>query len=313
MLSFFQAIVLGLVQGITEILPVSGLGHAVLIANLFNWHEVTRQITADQSAYISLLTLSQLTAAAALLLFYRSQWLRLARSLMHSLRERKAGREVAAHDYDAKLAWLLVAAAVPAILITLACNYGFRQLFASGFFAIVFVIINGVLLIKGDKRLAQTALQRPRQRRPEQTAETLAATKTARLISDHVSLGRAAVVGIIQCGALVAGLSRTGLTMLAGVRQGLEHQTAVRFALLLLTPVLLVNGLLGLPSLTNSTVMAGSRAPIIVGGLLAGLAAYFSIRFLDAYAERHSFRRFGFYCIGAGLTLLLVSIIRGAA
>ena len=306
MLSYFQAILLGLVQGITELFPVSSLGHSVLIANLFNWHELTKQQTADNSPFLSLLIMMHVATALALLIFYRLEWIRVVKGFVRSLQTRDL-----THDSDARLAWLLIAATIPAGLIGVVFEHTFRAVFAQGFFAMIFLAINGVMLIKGDKLVSQAELNRPRRRR-NQASEQLAATKTVRMVSDHLSLGRAGLIGVAQTGALFAGISRSGITMLAGLRSGLDHQDSARFSFLLATPIILAAGLYKLPSFLSAS-NDSIRPQILAGSVVAGVAAYVSVRYLDKYFQNRSLRPFGLYCIGFAIFFLLVSIIRGAS
>lgn len=306
MLSYLQAIILGLVQGITELFPVSSLGHSVLIANLFGWHDLSSQQTAKQSVFLDLLIMMHVATAIALIIFYRAQWARIVKGFIRSLRSREL-----THDSDAKLAWLLIAATIPAGLIGLVFEHALRKEFATAFFAIVFIIINGIMLLKGDKLVTKAELARPRRRRGADVDE-LATSKTARVVSDHLTFGRAALIGVAQIGALLAGISRSGITMLAGLRSGLGHQDAARFSFLLATPIILAAGLYKLPEVMGPT-STHVRGPIVVGSLLSGIAAYFSVRFLDKYFRGRSLRPFGWYCIGFGLFMLLVGIIHGAS
>ena len=306
MLTYLQAILLGLIQGITELFPISSLGHSVLIANLFNWHSLTNQETAKASPFISLLIMMHVATAIALIIFYRKEWVRIAKGFFRSLKTKDV-----THDSDARLAWLLIAATIPAGLIGLVFEHKLRAVFAQGFFAIVFIILNGIMLIKGDKLVTQSELNRPRRRRSEE-GEELAANKTVRMVSDHLTFKRAVIIGVAQIGALFAGISRSGITMLAGLRFGLEHQDAARFSFLLATPIILLAGLYKLPDFFSAAVQP-IRGQILAGSLVAGIAAYFSVRFLDKYFKDRSLRPFGIYCIAFGLFVLLVSIIRGAS
>ena len=306
MLSYFQAIILGLVQGITELFPVSSLGHSVLIVNLFGWRNLSSQETARQSPFLSLLVMMHVATAIALIIFYRKEWVRIVKGLFRSLRTKNIQ-----DDSDAKLAWLLIAATIPAGLIGIIFEHSLRKVFATAFFAIIFLIINGIMLIKGDKLVTKAELARPR-RRQATGVDELAAAKTLRVVSDHLTLGRAILIGVAQIGALFAGISRSGITMLAGLRSGLDHQDAARFSFLLATPIILAAGVYKLPSVL-SPANHGIRGPILVGSILAGLGAYFSVRFLDKYFRGKSLRPFGFYCIGFGLFMLVVGIIHGAS
>lgn len=305
MLSYFQALILGLIQGVTELFPVSSLGHAVLVVNLFGWHNLASQETARQSAFLDLLVMMHVATAIALIIFYREQWVRIVKGFFRSLRTKDL-----AYDSDAKLAWLLIAATIPAGLIGVVFDHALRKEFATAFFAIVFIIINGIMLLKGDKLVTKAELERPRRRR-HAGGDELMAVKTARVVSDHLTIGRAVLIGIAQIGALFAGISRSGITMLAGLRSGLDHQDAARFSFLLATPIILGAGLYKLPDVLGPA-SAGIRGQIFAGSVLAGIGAYFSVRYLDKYFRNRSLRPFGWYCIGFGVFMLLVGIIHGA-
>lgn len=304
MLTYLQAIILGIVQGVTELFPVSSLGHAVLIVNLFGWNNLSRQETAGSSAFLNLLVMMHVATAIALIIFYRSQWVRIAKGFLRSIKTKDV-----ATDSDAKLAWLLIAATVPAGLIGLVFEHKLRAAFATAFFAIVFIIINGIMLIKGDNLVTKSELTRPRRRRGADGDELVAA-KTSRVVSDHLTFARAGLIGVAQIGALFAGISRSGITMLAGLKSGLEHQDAARFSFLLATPIILAAGIYKLPSVLSSSQPKG---PVLVGSLLAGIGAYLSVRFLDKYFRGKSLRPFGWYCIGFGIFMLIVGVIRGAS
>jgi len=305
MLTYLQAIILGVFQGVTELFPVSSLGHSVLLANLFGWHNLSSQETADSSTFLNLLVMMHVATAIALIIFYRNEWVRIVRGFFRSLQARTV-----THDSDAKLAWLLIAATIPAALIGFIFEHKLRAMFATAFFAIVFIIINGIMLIKGDKLVTKAELNRPR-RRQGVNADELAVSKTARVVSDRLTFERAVLIGCAQIGALFAGISRSGITMLAGLRSGLEHQDAARFSFLLATPIILGAGIYKLPGVLSAH--NGTMGPILVGSLLSGIGAYLSVRFLDKYFRGRSLKPFGWYCIGFGVFMLLVSIIHGAS
>lgn len=305
MLTYFQAIILGVVQGVTELFPVSSLGHSVLIVNLFGWKNLSSQQTADHSPLLTLLVMMHVATAIALIIFYRQQWARIVKGFMRSLKTKNVQQ-----DSDAKLAWLLIAATIPAGLIGIVFEHKLRAAFATAFFAIVFIIINGVMLLKGDTLVTKAELNRPRRRLGVDSNE-LATSRTARVVSDRLTFGRALLIGTVQIGALFAGISRSGITMLAGLRSGLDHQDAARFSFLLATPIILAAGIYKLPSVLGSAGN-GIHGQILVGSLLAGVGAYVSVRFLDKYFRGKSLRPFGWYCIGFGLLMLLISIIHGA-
>lgn len=307
MLSYLQAIILGIVQGVTELFPVSSLGHSVLLANLFGWSNLEHQESASGSTFLNFLVMMHVFTAIALIIFYREQWVRVVKGFFRSVQSKDL-----THDSDAKLAWLLIAATVPAGLIGLVFEHKLRANFANATFAIFFLIINGIMLLKGDKLVTKAEINRPRRRRNEAApADDMSVSKTARVVSDHLTFRRAIMIGVAQIGALFPGISRSGITMLVGLRSGLEHQDAARFSFLLATPIILLAGLYKLPSVLSDS--SASMGPILVGSLLAGIFAYLSVRYLDKYFQGRSLRPFGWYCISFGVFMLIVGIIHGAA
>jgi undecaprenyl-diphosphatase len=307
MITYFQAIVLAIIQGVTELFPISSLGHSVLIANLFGWHNLIKQETASESGFLSFLVMLHLATAFALLVFYRKEWVRIIKGFFRSLKTKDV-----THDNDAKLAWLLVAATIPAGLTGLIFEHALRTQFAKPFFACIFLIINGVLLIKGDKLVKVAQLHRPRARKQAVAAtDEHAMNTTTQMVSDRLTFGRAALIGLAQVGALFAGISRSGVTMLAGLRSGLNHQDAARFSFLLATPIILAAGLYKMHDFVGSNG-DGIRGQVAVGGVVAGIAAYLTVRYLDKYFQDRSLRPFGVYCICAGVFMLLLGIWRGA-
>lgn len=309
MLTYLQAIILGLVQGVTELFPVSSLGHAVLIADLFGWNNLSDQTTAHSSTFLNLIVMIHVATAIALLIFYRAQWVRIVKGFFRSVDVQKRTVTIG-QDSDAKLAWLLIAATIPAGLIGLIFEHALRKEFATAFFAIIFIILNGIMLLKGDKMVTRAELERPRRRRGADSDE-LSVAKTARVISDHLTIQRAVLIGVAQIGALFAGISRSGITMIVGLRSGLDHEDAARFSFLLATPIILLAGIYKLPDVIAHAGKYGGQ--ILVGSLLAGIAAYLSVRYLDKYFRNKSLRPFGWYCIGFGVFMLLVSIIHGSS
>ena len=275
MITYLQAIILGLLQGVTELFPISSLGHSVLIAYLFGWHNLLKAETANESGFLAFLVILHVFTAIALLIFYRTEWVRIVRGFFRSLKTKKIEG-----DNDAKLAWLLAAATVPAGLTGLIFEHTLRTQFAKPFAAVVFIIINGFILIQGDKVVKVAQRQRPRQRKADADVDELETGKTAQMVSDHLGFGRAMLIGVAQIGALFAGISRSGITMIAGLRSGLSHQDAARFSFLLATPIILAAGVYKLHDFFGANG-DGIRNQALVGGLVAGIAAYFTVRYLD--------------------------------
>jgi undecaprenyl-diphosphatase len=306
MITFLQAIILGIVQGVTSLFPVSGLGHSLLVADLLRWHNILGQAASSSSALYSFLAISQLAVAIALILFYRQTWAALLGGLRRSLQQ----RAIPAHDSNARLAYVVLIATVVACLLWLIFGRALQTQVATSFFAIVFIIVNGIILLKEDKPAKVLQGDRPRRRR--QPGEVLAANRTSQLISDHIDARRAALFGALQLSAVLPGLSRVGLSMVVAMRSGLDRQTALRFSFLLTTPLLFIAGLSKL-SVLWSAHAASVRGQTLLGAVIAGIVAYFAVRFLDTYFTNRTLRPFGLYCIIAGCVVLLASVIHGAS
>ncbi len=295
MITYLQALILGLLQGVTELFPISSLGHSVVLAWLFNWHGILASESKSESFFLSFLVALHVATAIALIIFYRDSWIRIVKGFFGSLQKQRI------HNADAKLAWLLLAATVPAGVFGLAFEHMLRTQFAKPLSAIIFLIINGFLLLIGDRYLAKHA--GPTAGRSER--------KTAEAVEQNITFVRAMIIGVAQIGALFAGISRSGITMISGLYSGLNHEDAARFSFLLATPIILGAGIIKLPDFFANQLDAGARGQILVGAVAAGIAAYLAVRFLDKYFQNKTLRPFGFYCIGFGVLMLLVGLVRG--
>jgi undecaprenyl-diphosphatase len=299
MLTYFQAIVLGLLQGISELFPISSIGHLVVLPWLFGWHGIVAAESQSESYFLSFLVLLHVGTAIALLIFYRKTWLRIIKGFFASL----GIGQPKVMNADGRLAWLLLAATIPAGIIGLVFEHKLRTQFAKPVLAMIFLIINGCILLAGDRYQ-----QRHGQRRRVGTEPSM--TSTAQQVSQKLTLRRASLIGVAQVGALIAGISRSGITMVSGLYSGLNNEDAARFSFLLATPIILGAGLVKLPDFF-SNLDAHVRGQIVLGGVAAAIAAYFAVRYLDKYFQNKSLRPFGWYCIIAGVALLLLGVVRG--
>ncbi|HEY5442381.1 MAG TPA: undecaprenyl-diphosphate phosphatase, partial [Candidatus Saccharimonadales bacterium] len=226
MITYFQAIIIGLLQGVSELFPVSSLGHSVLVPWLLNWHIILADQSKSESFYLSFVVVLHVATATALLIFYRHTWARIIKGFFSSLGKRRIDSP------DARLAWLLLAATAPAGVIGLAFEHELRTQFAKPLSAIIFLFINGCILLLGDHHIKQA---RGRQSYKQ--------TTTTQNVSAKLTLGRAAIIGVAQIGALFAGISRSGITMVSGLYSGLNHEDAARFSFLLATPIIFGAGI----------------------------------------------------------------------
>jgi undecaprenyl-diphosphatase len=282
-ISYFQAVVLGLLQGVAEPFPVSSLGHGVVAPKLFGW-----DIHQNDTFFLTFLVATHLATAIVLLFFFLRDWVRIARGLGRSLRDREIGTD----DADARLGWLLVVGTVPAGILGLALEHPLRTLFASPQTAAAFLILNGVLLL-GFERL----------RRRAPAPDDWRGDGDERIAK--LSWRQAIAVGTAQAAALIPGISRSGVTMGGGLMVGLSNEDAARYAFLLATPIIGAAALLKLPELFGPDG-DGVRGPALVGGLCAAVTTYFAVKFLLKFFETNRLTPFGVYCIAAGSILTLI-------
>ncbi len=291
MITFFQAIVIGLLQGVTELFPISSLGHSVLLTDLFGWNNLLKQ-QSQEGFFLSFLVILHLATALALLIFYRKEWINITKGFFTSVKKRRAE-----NSYE-KLVWLLIIATIPVGLMGLILEHSLRTQFAKPMAAAVFLTINGFILLAGDR-----ALKASKKRNDYSLDQT---TKNA----SKLSPAKAIAIGISQVGALFAGISRSGITMVSGLYSGLDHEDAARFSFLLATPIIFAAGIYKLPDFFGP-LSAGARPQILVGGLAAGIAAYLSVRYLDKYFKDKSLKPFAIYCLAFGGFMILFQAFHG--
>jgi undecaprenyl-diphosphatase len=274
-ITYFQGAMLGLLQGVSELFPISSLGHSVILPQLLGWN-----IHQDDPYFLTFLVATHIATALVLVGFFRHDWWRILKGLGRSLRD----REIAATDADAKLAWLLIVGTIPAGILGIALQDYLRSIFASAQSAAIFLGLNGVLLF-GAELL--------RRRAPEVSMDD--DTRIARTVTWR----NAFTVGAAQALALIPGFSRSGAAMGGGLLVGLSHKDAARFAFLLATPIILAAGVLKLPELAGSQGN-GVRGPAAVGAVCSAVTAYLAVRFLMRYFETRTLTPFAVYCLCAG-------------
>ena len=288
LISYPQAALLGLLQGFSELFPISSLGHSVILPRLLGWN-----IHQNDAYFVTFLVATHLATALVLLAFFWHDWVRILRGLGRSLQNREIG-----DDHDARLGWLLVVGTVPAGILGLLLEHALRDLFASARSAAFFLIINGFMLY-GAERLRRRAQAAAAEGDPEGSDERIA---------ERVSWLGALAVGAAQAVALVPGFSRSGATMGGGLLVGLSNEDAARFAFLLATPIIGAAAILKLPDLFGSSGN-GVRGPALVGALCSAVTAYLAIRFLMKYFETNRLTPFAAYCVAAGAAASLYFVL----
>ncbi len=285
-----QAIILGLLQGVTELFPISSLGHTVLFPTLFGWHGLVKAQSESESYWLALVVMLHVGSALGLLIYYRHDWVQIVSAFLRTLRKRRA------ETPTERLAWLIVVASIPAGILGLIFEHPLRTLTAKPTVAAVFLMINGGVLFAAE------AFRRRAEVRSLAQREGAKADGGREL--DTLEYREAAVIGVAQSTALVAGISREGVTMGAGLARGLDHGDSARFAFLLATPIILAAGLFKLPDLTGP-LGAGVRGQALVACLSAAVAALFSVRFLVQYFKTRTLIPFAIYCVVFGGAMVI--------
>jgi undecaprenyl-diphosphatase len=291
MISYFQAIIMGLLQGVTELFPVSSLGHSVIFPSLFGWHNLAAAQAAPESFFLAFLVALHVGTALALVGVFWKDWVRIVSAFFRSIAKRKV------ETSDERLAWLLVIATIPAGILGILLEHELRVVFAKPLAASIFLIVNGGILATGER------LRRRAEVRAVAVKHGLNPDDQSRRL-DTMEFKEAGVIGVAQTGALFAGISRSGITMVAGLLRGLDHEDAARFSFLLATPIILAAGLYKIPDLLGP-LGNGVRGQALVGGLFAALAAFVSVKFLLRYFETRTLTPFAIYCAVFGAAMVI--------
>jgi undecaprenyl-diphosphatase len=277
--TFVQAMLLAVLQGVSELFPVSSLGHTVLLPPLLHWG-----INQADESFLAFVVILHLGTAVALLVFYREEWVRIARALVASI---VRGR--LSDDRDERIGWLLVVGTVPVGILGVLLQGPVRALFASPIPVAAFLMVNAFVMFGGEELRRR---QHARQDRPPKPIERL-------------TWREGLLVGVAQSLALLPGISRSGSSIVAGLLADLDHEDAARYAFLLATPVIFAASLLEVPKLFEPGVTIGP-VEALAGCLVAGVTAYASVAFLTRYFRHNDLRPFGWYCLVAGAVALLL-------
>ena len=338
-MSYLQAFVIALVQGVTELFPVSSLGHSVLLPAWIggSWQILVTQSSqpnSESSFYLSYIVALHCATALALMWFFRADWARVIRGFVRSLRRSLRQRHLAVADTDERLAWMIVFATIPVGLTGVALEHTFRTVFAKPLAAGFFLLVNGLILAGAEiLRRSRARRSHPSSVRAVDPAPAMAAAAPARVAavvptatgrphshrkttggraraeidaagqSDRriaaMSYGDAVLIGGFQIAALLAGISRSGVAMAGGLWRGLDHEDAARFAFLLATPVILAAGVLKVPSLLGPSG-AHIHGQVVLGIVVTGVSAYLSVRFLVRWFQTRTLTPFAVYCLVVG-------------
>lgn len=303
-LTYPEALVVGAFQGVTELFPVSSLGHSVLVPALVGgrWAR-DLSVSRPESPYLAFIVGLHVATAAALLVFFWRDWLRIIGGFFTSVWHRRI------ETPDERLAWLIVLATIPVGISGLLLEHLFRTTLGRPVPAAVFLTLNGLLLYGGERLRRRTAEPSDKSVAPAagQPEAQLALASDRRLAG--LSFRRGTLIGTAQVLALLPGISRSGVTMVAGLLRGLSHEDAARFSFLLATPVILAAGALKLPDLAGP-LGRGITGQVLLGSVASFASAYAAVRFLTRYFRTRTLTPFAVYCSVAGLASLVVLSVR---
>jgi undecaprenyl-diphosphatase len=291
--SYFQAIVLGVLQGVTELFPISSLGHTVLFPTLFGWNALVHAQSQSESFWLAFVVMLHVGSAIGLLIYYRRDWVEIVGAFFRTLASRRV------ETANERLAWLIVIASIPAAVLGLALEHQFRTLTAKPEVAAIFLMVNGLILFAAER------FRRRAEVRELAIAEGAKPDGGRRL--DTLEYREALVVGFAQSTALVAGISRDGVTMGTGLARGLDHSDSARFAFLLATPIILGAGIVKLPDLFGH-LGDGIRGQAVVAMVVAAITAVFTVSFLVKYFKTRTLVPFGVYCVLFGFAMLIYTV-----
>jgi undecaprenyl-diphosphatase len=336
-LTYAEAGVIGLLQGITELFPISSLGHAVILPALVggSWAQ-DLNVAKAESPYLAFIVGLHVATATAMIIYFWRDWVRIITaffaSLRHVIAPAPGTSRFLPQDTDQMLAWMIILATIPVGLAGLKLEHTFRTTFAKPVLASIFLFVNGLILLAGERARRrgadmeaqeiaadlQAVSERQKagvaagagggggrhssgQRALKQQHASLAVESDKRIVRRAGWLG-AFGLGVAQILALMPGISRDGIVMVAGMFRGLSRQDAARFSFLLSAPVILAAGMLKIPDLTGP-LGAGIHGPILFGSLLSFAAAFLSLRFLVRYFSdpKRTLTPFAIYCLVAGL------------
>ena len=326
-ITYPEAIVVGLIQGVTELFPISSLGHSVLIPALIGgrWAQ-DLSVSAPESPYLAFIVGMHVATATAMIIYFWRDWLRIIRgffgSVGHAISPAPGTRRWETQTTEQKLAWMIILATIPVGLAGLALEHDFRVYFSKPIPTAIFLALNGVILLSGewvrrrrasldklesieDRQVAAVGAGAGRHssgQRALKQREASLAVQADRRITTRLGWLSALGLGASQIFALLPGISRDGIVMVSGMFRGLSRQDAARFSFLLSAPVILAAGVLKIPDLTGP-LGNGVRGQVLVGSIVSGVAAYLSLRFFVRYLSdpRRTLTPFAIYCLVVGL------------
>jgi undecaprenyl-diphosphatase len=335
-ITYAEASIVGVIQGVTELFPVSSLGHNVLLPAVIGgcWAKHLN-VAASESPYLAFIVGLHVATAIALLIYFWRDWIRIIRgfftSIGHMIRPETGVDRFEMRTAEEKMAWMIILATIPVGLVGVVFEHEFRVFFGVPIRAAIFLAINGVILIAAERFRPKASIQADQeiaqQREREQAMMATGEQRRAgsyRHAAGHQAVrseeiaqgieadnrlakrgyGEVTLIGAAQILALLAGISRDGIAMVGGMFRGLSREDSARFAFLLATPVILAAGVLKIPDLYGP-LGNGIHGQVYVGSVLSGIGAYVSVRYLVKYFQTRTLTPFGIYCLVAGIAAIV--------
>jgi undecaprenyl-diphosphatase len=286
----FQAIVLGVLQGATELFPISSLGHTVIFPNLFGWHNIVAWQSQPESPWLAFVVTLHVGSAVGLLIYFWRDWIAIIGAFFATLRKRRI------ETPTERLAWLIIVATIPVGILGLLLEHAVRVALAKPLAASIFLVVNGLILLGAERYKRRAAVRELAAR------EGMKRDGGRRL--DTLEYREAGVIGVAQSSALIAGISRDGVCMSSGLVRGLDESDAAKFAFLLATPPILAAGLLKYGDLTGPHG-AGIRGAAVIAAVAAAATAVVCVHFLTRWFKTRNLTPFGIYCIVFGGAMVI--------
>jgi undecaprenyl-diphosphatase len=286
----FRAIVLGALQGVSELFPISSLGHTVLFPKLFGWNDLVRFQSQPESAWLAFIVMLHVGSAIGLLVYFWRDWVAIIKAFFATLGKRRI------ETSSERLAWLIIAACIPTGILGILLEHTARTATAKPEVAAIFLVVNGVILF-GAERLRRRSEVRELARKEGSNEEGGRAL-------DSLDYREGAFVGLAQSAGLIAGISRDGMCMAAGLLRGLDNADAAKFGFLLATPIILAAGLFKLSDLTGP-LGNGIRGYAVIAAVAAAIVAVFTVHFLTRYFRRGNLNPFAAYCVLFGIAMVI--------
>jgi undecaprenyl-diphosphatase len=286
----FRAIILGLLQGVSELFPISSLGHTVIVPKLFGWDQIVAFQSKPESPWLAFIVMLHVGSAVGLLIYFWRDWMAIIKAFFATLGKRRIETPIE------RLAWLIVAASIVTGIFGVALEHPARVATAKPLVASIFLVVNGFVLFAAQ-RLAQRAEVRRLARRE-------GTKRDGGRVLESLEYREGAILGVAQSGGLIAGISRDGMVMAGGLARGLDNADAARISFLMATPIILAAGVYKLPDLTGH-LGNGIRSYALLAAIVAAVTAVFTVHFLTRYFKRGNLNPFGMYCVLFGLAMVI--------